>query len=84
LVDGPTEDRQRQHRAAAHGVHVADGIGGGDAAEVERVIDDGHEEVGGGKQQGVAIVEQPGGGIVAHLVANEQAGIRRGRFSGDG
>ena len=27
-------------------VHIADRVGGGDAAEVERVVDDRHEEVG--------------------------------------
>src|SRR5690606_30149679 len=47
-VDRPAEDGDGHQRAAAHGVDVADRVGGGDAPEVEGIVDDGHEEVGGG------------------------------------
>jgi hypothetical protein len=34
-IDRPAEDGDGHQRVAAHGVDVADGIGGGDAAEIE-------------------------------------------------
>jgi hypothetical protein len=50
LVERHADDRQRHDRRAAHGVDVGEGVGGGDAAEVARVVDDRHEEVGGGDE----------------------------------
>src|SRR5690606_23814283 len=47
-VDRPAEDGDGHQRIAAHGVDVTDGIGGGNAAEVEGVVDNRHEEVGSG------------------------------------
>ena len=70
-VDRHAHQRQRHDRPAAHGVHVADGVGGGDAPEVERVVDDGHEEVGGGDQR-LLVVEAVDGGVVAGLDAHQQ------------
>ncbi|MNL35558.1 hypothetical protein D3C87_1575980 [compost metagenome] len=46
-VNRPAEDRNRHQRIAAHGVDIADGIGGGNAPEIERIVDDRHEKVGG-------------------------------------
>ncbi|RMS11946.1 hypothetical protein ALP75_200600 [Pseudomonas syringae pv. actinidiae] len=46
-IDWPAENGDGHQRIAAHRIDVADRIGRGDAAEVERVIDDRHEEVGG-------------------------------------
>ena len=45
LVDRHRHERQREQRPAAHGVHVRNGIGRGDGAEVEGIVDDRHEEV---------------------------------------
>jgi hypothetical protein len=71
-VDRHAHQRQRHDGRAAHGVDVADGVGGGDAAEVERVVDDGHEEVGGGDQR-LLVVEPVDGGVVGGLDAHQQS-----------
>src|SRR3546814_1649777 len=47
-VDRPAENRNRHQRITAHRVDVADGIGGGDATEIKRIIDNRHEKIGGG------------------------------------
>jgi hypothetical protein len=70
-VDRHAHQRQRHDGRAAHGIDVADGVGGGDAAEVERVVDDGHEEVGGGDQR-LLVVEPVDGGVVGGLDAHQQ------------
>ncbi|MNV20480.1 hypothetical protein D3C71_1113810 [compost metagenome] len=46
-VHRPAQDRNRHQGIAAHGVDVADGIGGGNSAEIEGIVDDRHEKVGG-------------------------------------
>ena len=48
LAQRHAQQRQRQDRRAAHGVDVGQRIGGGNAPELERVIHDGREKVGGG------------------------------------
>jgi hypothetical protein len=57
--------------ATAHRVHVAQCIGGRDAPEIERIVDDRHEEVGGGDDRlfGVDLVH---GRIVRRFRADEQ------------
>ena len=35
----------------AHGVDVGDRVGRGNAAEIVRIVDDGHEEIGGGDER---------------------------------
>ncbi len=44
---GVGEDGERGDGTATHGVDVAEGVGGGDGAEGERIVDDGGEEVDG-------------------------------------
>ena len=44
--DRHADQRQREQRARAHRVDVRQRVGRGDAAEVVRVVDDRHEEVG--------------------------------------
>src|SRR5699024_3097412 len=56
-----------------HGVDVRQCIGGGDAAEIMRLVDDGHEEVGGG-DQGLVVVEAVDGSIIGALIADQQVG----------
>ena len=70
-VDRHADQRQRQDRPAAHRIDVADGVGRGDAAEVERVVDDRHEEVGGGDQR-LLVVELIDGRVVGGLDAHQQ------------
>ena len=74
LVDGPAEDRDGHHRRTAHGVDIADRIGGGDAAELERVVDDGHEKVGRADHR-AAVAQVVGRRVVARLVAHQQARV---------
>ncbi len=71
LVDGHRDQGQGHDRPAAHRIDVADGVGGGDAAKVVRVVDDGHEEIGGGDQR-LLVVEAIDGGVVGGLDADQQ------------
>ncbi|MNM35669.1 hypothetical protein D3C81_463690 [compost metagenome] len=70
-VDWPAENGDGHQRVAAHGVDVADGVGGGDAAEVVRVIDDRHEEVGG-RDHAALVVQRVHCCIVARGIADPQ------------
>ena len=73
LVDRHRHQGQRHDRPAAHRVDVADRVGRGDAAEVERVVDDRHEEVGG-RDQRLLVVEPVDRGVVGGLDADHQLG----------
>ena len=42
---GKADECQRGERLAAHGVNIAQRVGGGDLAEGVRIVDDGGEEV---------------------------------------
>src|SRR5690606_40525164 len=75
-VDRHAHQRQSQDGLAAHRIDVGDGVGGGDAAEVERVVDDRHEEIGGGDQR-LLVVEPVDRGVVGGLDAHEQFGRHR-------
>ena len=68
---------------AAHRVDVGERVGRGDAAEVERIVDHRHEEVGGRDDAGL-VVEPPHRRVVAGLRADEQIGEgRRRRLLGE-
>ena len=71
LVHRHADDRQRQDRRAAHGVDIRERVGRGDAAELERVVDDRHEEIGG-RDHGLTVVEAVDGGVVRGLGADQQ------------
>ena len=71
LVDGHGDQRERHDGFAAHRVDVADGVGGGDAAELIRVVDDRHEEVGG-RDERLFVVQAVDGGVVGGLDADHQ------------
>ncbi|MNQ27252.1 hypothetical protein D3C85_405070 [compost metagenome] len=73
-VDGPAEDGDGDDGLATHGIDVADGVGGGDAAEGEGVIDDGHEEVGGG-DDALTVADVHHGGVILAAVAHHQGRI---------
>ncbi|MCY1180592.1 hypothetical protein D9M73_210470 [compost metagenome] len=70
-VDRPAEDGDGHQRVAAHGVDVADGVGGGDAAEVVRVIDDRHEEVGG-RDHTALVIEGVDCRVIARGIADPE------------
>ena len=74
LVDGPAEDGDGHQRRAAHGVDIADGIGGGDPAKREGIIDDGHEKIGG-RDQAAAIAQIDHRGIILALMADQKPRI---------
>ena len=56
-IDGHAHQGQGHDGRAPHGIHIAQGIGGRNAAKVHRVVHDGHEKIGGG-DQGLLVVEQ--------------------------
>lgn len=72
--DRPAENGDRHDRFAAHGVHVADGVGGGDTAEIERIVDDRHEEVGGADDAD-AVADVVHRRVVTGFIADQQARI---------
>ena len=71
FVHRHSQNCQRHDRRAAHGIDVRERVGGGDAAEVERIVYHRHEEVGGRDHAG-AVVELPDAGIVAGFNADQQ------------
>ncbi|SOZ59861.1 GCN5-related N-acetyltransferase (modular protein) [Cupriavidus taiwanensis] len=77
-VHRPAQDGDGHQRVAAHGVDVADRIGRGDAAEVERIVDDGHEEVGGGNHAALAVraIQRIHRRVIARGIADPQARVQ--------
>ncbi len=67
----PSRILRREERLPAHGVHVGDGVGRCDGAEVERIVHDRHEEVGG-RDDRLAIVDAVDGRVVAGFDAHQQ------------
>ena len=58
LAERHADYGERQDRRAAHRIHVGQGVGRGDAAEIERVIHDRGEEVGSGDER-LRLVQPP-------------------------
>ncbi|MND53355.1 hypothetical protein D3C80_443900 [compost metagenome] len=77
-IDGPAEDGDGDDGLATHGVDIADGVGGGDAAKGEGVIDDGHEEVGGG-DDALTVADVHHGGVILAAVADDQGRVVKAR-----
>ena len=71
---GQAHDVQRGAGLAAHGVHVAQGIGRRDLAEEIWVIHDGREKVRG-LHQGHLVGDYIDAGIVAFVVAHDEPGV---------
>ena len=71
LVHGHADQRQREQRAGAHRVHVRDRIGRGNCAEVECIVDDGHEKIRR-RDDRLRVIEAIHGGIVRRFGADEQ------------
>src|SRR6056300_341380 len=76
FINRPAENGNRHEGASTHGIDVADGVGGGNAAKIEGVIDDGHEKVGGA-QYGSTVAHIKRSGIVATAVTHEELGELR-------
>ena len=70
-VDGHAHQSQCHDGSPPHGVDVGDGVGGGDVAEVMRVVDDGHEKIGRGNQ-GLLVIQPIHRGVVRGFNAHQQ------------
>ena len=70
-IDGHAHQGQRKDRCAAHGIHITDRVGGGDATKVKRVVDDGHKEVGGGYQR-LVVIELVHRSVVGRVDTHQQ------------
>ena len=73
---GEGRDVQRGRHPAAHGEHVAARVGGGDGAEVGRVVDERREEVGRG-HDGDVVADSVDGGVVEGSQADEERVVGR-------
>ena len=75
-IDRHADQRQRENRLTAHRIDVGERIGRRNAAEIVRIVDNRHEEIGGGDDR-LLIVQAVHGGIVGGLGADQQVGKRR-------
>src|SRR3954471_2554751 len=83
LLERHADDGEREDRPPAHCINVGDRIGGCDAAEVERIVDDRGKEIGG-RDQRLLVVQAVDRGVVGGFRSNEQflgqaADRRRGK-----
>ncbi len=77
-IDGPAQNGNGHHRRAAHGVDITDGVGSGDAAEIEWVVDNRHEEVGGADYALLGVKAKYGSVITAGIAHPEPLKGRAG------
>jgi hypothetical protein len=77
-VDRHSDDGERHQRFAAHCIDVGERVGRRNAAEVERIVDDRHEEVCG-RDDRLLVVQLVDGGVVGGIVADEQVREERQR-----
>jgi len=70
----PAEQVEGEHRAAAHGVAVAEGVGGGDGPPEVGVVDDGGEEVDG-QQERQVVADPVDGGVVGRVEAQQEVRV---------
>ena len=77
----PGEDGERGNGAAAHGVDVAERVGGGDGAEGVRIVDDGREEIHG-MHEGELRRQFVDAGIVGGIKPDQHVFIRPARYGG--
>lgn len=76
------EDREGSDWFAAHGVDIAEGVGGGDGAEIKRIVDDGSEEVES-LHEGAVVRELVDAGIVRRFKPEQYFGIFDTRKRGE-
>ena len=76
FADRHADNRQRQDRLRAHGIHVGQGIGRRDAAEIDRIIDNRHEKIGGGDDR-LMFVQAVHRRIIAGFGADQQIGMNQ-------
>ena len=75
-IDGHAHQSQSHDGLCTHGIHIGDGIGGGNAAKFKRIVHDGHEEVCGGNQ-GLVLIQLVNGRVVSRFNAHQQFGGER-------
>ena len=73
-VLGECRDREREQHPAAHREHVGQGVGGGDLAVRDRVVDERREEVERAEDREV-VGDPVRGGVVGRLEAGDERGI---------
>jgi len=74
IAVGVAHQVEGRQRLAAHRVHVAERVGGGDAAEVVRVVHQRREEIGR-QDEGRVLVETIHARVVERLRPDEQVGM---------
>ena len=74
IVAGEADEVEGSEGIGAHSVYVAQGVGGGNASEIVRVVDDGGEEIGG-HDEGEIVGDPVHAGIVTADDADEHVGI---------
>ena len=70
----PAQNRNGHQWVTAHCIDVADGIGGGNTAEIVRVIDDRHKEIGG-RNHPALVIQGIDRSIVTRGIADPQLGV---------
>ncbi|RMS39072.1 GCN5-related N-acetyltransferase [Pseudomonas ficuserectae] len=73
-IDRPAEDGDGHQRIAAHRIDITNGIGRGDTAEVERVIDDRHKEVSG-RDHAALVIQRIDRCVITRSIANPELGV---------
>ena len=71
FVDGHADQGQCEQGRCAHRIQIRQRIGGGDAAEIESIVHDRHEEIGG-RHDGLMFVDLINGGIVGSFPPDQQ------------
>jgi hypothetical protein len=71
---GEADQGERGERASAHGVDVAERVGGGDLAEGVRIVDDGRKEVDG-LHECLVGRELIHSGVVGSVKADQNVGV---------
>ncbi|AEW73206.1 hypothetical protein EcWSU1_01767 [Enterobacter ludwigii] len=78
-VDRPAQNGNRHNRFAPHGENIADGVGGRNTPEIERVVDNRHKEVGGTDNAG-AVTQVINCRIVTRFVTDKQVRVDKLRL----
>ena len=71
LVERHADQGEGEQRRGAHRIDIGERVGRGDRAEVERIVDDRHEEIGRGddRLRGVDLVD---GGVIRGFYAHQK------------
>src|SRR5690606_16920996 len=78
-VNRPAQNGDRHNRFTAHRKDIADGAGGRNAPEVERVVDDRHKEITGADNAG-AVTQVINRCIVTRFVTDKQVRVDKLRL----